>query len=55
VNGKLRGRIQVPAGASEDAHKATALSDAAVKPHLDNKTLVKAIIVPGRLVNLVVK
>ena len=55
VNGKIRARVQVPAGASEAAHKAVALSDAAVRPHIEGKTLVKAVIVPGRLINLVVK
>jgi len=55
VNGKIRSRVLVPAGASEDAHKALALADALVKAHVDGKTLVKAVIVPGRLINLVVK
>ena len=55
VNGKIRARVQVPAGASEEAHKAAALADASVKPHVDGKALVKAVIVPGRLINLVVK
>jgi leucyl-tRNA synthetase len=55
VNGKIRARVQVPAGADEAAHKAVALADPAVRPHVDGKTLVKAVIVPGRLINLVVK
>jgi leucyl-tRNA synthetase len=55
VNGKIRSRVNVPQGASEDAHKALALADAAVKAQVDGKTLVKAVIVPGRLINLVVK
>jgi len=55
VNGKIRARVQVPSGADEAAHKALALQDPAVKPHVDGKTLVKAVIVPGRLINLVVK
>jgi len=55
VNGKIRGRIRIPAGADEDAHRQAAFSDPAIKAHLDGKSLVKAIIVPGRLVNLVVK
>jgi leucyl-tRNA synthetase len=55
VNGKIRARVQVPSGADEEAHKTVALSDPAVKPHIDGKTLLKAVIVPGRLINLVVK
>jgi leucyl-tRNA synthetase len=55
VNGKIRARVQVPSGADEEAHKTVALSDPAVKPHIAGKTLLKAVIVPGRLINLVVK
>ncbi|HQZ16803.1 MAG TPA: leucine--tRNA ligase [Vicinamibacteria bacterium] len=55
VNGKIRARVQVPSDADEAAHKVIALQDPAVKPHVDGKTLVKAVIVPGRLINLVVK
>ena len=55
VNGKIRGRVRVAAGASDDTHRETALNDPAVKPHVEGKSIVKSIIVPGRLVNLVVK
>jgi len=55
VNGKVRSRVSVAAGADEETHKAAALADPGVKTHMDGKTLVKAIIVPGRLINLVVK
>ena len=55
VNGKLRARVLVPAGADDAAHKAQALADPGVKAHVEGKTMVKAIIVPGRLINLVVK
>ena len=55
VNGKLRARVKVPAGASEEAHRQIALDDSGVKTHVDGKTIVKAVIVPGRLINLVVK
>jgi leucyl-tRNA synthetase len=55
VNGKVRSRVSVAAGADEETHKAAALADLGVKTHMDGKTLVKAIIVPGRLINLVVK
>ncbi|MEW6490090.1 MAG: leucine--tRNA ligase [Thermodesulfobacteriota bacterium] len=55
VSGKVRGRIEVPAGAAEDEVRATALADENVCRHLEGKTLVKAVYVPGRLLNLVVK
>ena len=55
VNGKVRGRVLVAAGADEAAHEAAARADAKVAQQLDGKTIVKKIIVPGRMVNFVVK
>lgn len=55
VNGKIRGRVLVAAGADDSEHKARALDDPAVRTHVGGKTLVKAIVVPGRLINLVVR
>ena len=55
VNGKLRARISVPHGSSEDEVKAAALADANVQAHTAGKTLVKAIYVQGKMLNLVVK
>jgi leucyl-tRNA synthetase len=54
VNGKLRDRIEVPAGITEEAAKELALSSARVKPHVEGRELRKSVYVPGRLVNLVV-
>ncbi len=54
VNGKLRGRIEVDAGADKDAILSQARSDENVSRHLEGKTLRKEIYVPGKLVNLVV-
>jgi leucyl-tRNA synthetase len=54
VNGKLRGRVTVPVGASEDEVRARVLADANVARHIAGKSLKKAIVVPGKLVNLVV-
>ncbi|AJE04893.1 leucine--tRNA ligase [Geobacter pickeringii] len=54
VNGKLRGKVTVPAGAAEDEVKAAAFSDEKVKPWLDGKQVRKAIYVPGKLLNIVV-
>ncbi|WP_178863567.1 leucine--tRNA ligase [Thiomicrorhabdus cannonii] len=55
VNGKLRGKIEVAADADQATILATAKADADVLKYIDGKELVKEIVVPGRLVNLVVK
>jgi leucyl-tRNA synthetase len=55
VNGKLASVVTVPAGSDEATIKAAALADAKVQPRIAGKTLVKVIVVPGKLVNLVVK
>ena len=53
VLGKMRARVMVPAGA--DAAAMQAAAESAVAKHIEGKTVVKAICVPGKLVNLVVK
>ena len=53
VLGKMRARVMVPAGADSAAMQAAA--ESAVAKWIDGKTVVKAICVPGKLVNLVVK
>lgn len=53
VMGKLRGKVMVPRTASKDEMEAAALE--AVAEKLEGKTVVKCIVVPGRLVNFVVK
>jgi leucyl-tRNA synthetase len=55
VNGKLVTVVKVPAGSDEAAVKAAALADEKVKARIEGKTVVKVIVVPGKLVNLVVK
>ncbi|MEY3176266.1 MAG: Leucine-tRNA ligase [Planctomycetota bacterium] len=55
VSGKLRGKIIVPAGLDAAALQAAAEADPQVRRHLEAKTVVKVICVPGRLVNFVVK
>ena len=55
VNGKLVNVVKVPADSDDAAVKATALADEKVKNRIDGKTVVKVIVVPGKLVNLVVK
>ena len=53
VNGKVKTRITVAADAAEDTIRETAL--AAVSNAIAGKDVVKAIVIPGRLVNVVVK
>jgi leucyl-tRNA synthetase len=55
VNGKLRGRVVVPAGASEDLVVERALADEKVQSAIAGRQVVKKIFVPGKLLNLVVK
>jgi leucyl-tRNA synthetase len=55
VNGRLRDKITVPAGASQDVIFAAAEAATNVKPWLAGKSIVKRLYVPGKLVNIVVK
>lgn len=55
INGKLRGKVMVPAGADEAVVLAAAREDQRIAEMLLGKALVKSIYVPGRLVNLVIK
>jgi leucyl-tRNA synthetase len=55
VNGKLRGRIEAPAEADNAALEALARADAKVAEHLSGKKVIKVIVVPGKMVNFVVK
>ncbi len=54
INGKVRARLEVPAGITEEAARETALSDENVQRHIGGKEIRKVICVPGRLVNIVV-
>ena len=54
VNGKVRARLTVPAGADSDAMEAAARADARVGELLAGATVRKVVVVPGRLVNFVV-
>ncbi len=55
VNGKLRGRVTVPADASEEFVLDKAFADEKVKSAIAGKQIAKKIYVPGKMVNLVVK
>ncbi|MGV0431146.1 leucine--tRNA ligase [Corynebacterium sp. 20_84] len=55
INGKVRARVDVPAEAAKDEIESIALADERVAGLIEGKNLVKTIVVPGRMVNLVVK
>ncbi|MBZ5534506.1 MAG: leucine--tRNA ligase [Acidobacteriia bacterium] len=55
INGKVRGRILVAADVSEAEMRERALGDTKVKSWVGDKTVVKFIVVPKRLVNIVVR
>jgi leucyl-tRNA synthetase len=55
VNGKTRGKVTVAADLAGPALEAAVMAQEGVRRHIDGKTVVKTIVVPGRLVNVVVK
>jgi leucyl-tRNA synthetase len=55
VNGRLRGHIQVAFGTGTKELEAAALANKKVEPFLAGKQVLKIVVVPDRLVNIVVK
>ena len=55
VNGKLRGEITIGVDEEEDSIKEKALNNENVTKFTDGKTIVKVIVIKGRIVNIVVK
>jgi leucyl-tRNA synthetase len=55
VNGKLRDRVQAPTDAGPEELKELCLMAPNVQAHLQGKEVLKEIVVPGKLVNLVVR
>jgi leucyl-tRNA synthetase len=55
VDGKLRDRVEVDADADEKAARAAALESPKVQEHLAGREVAKAVLVPGRLINLVTR
>jgi leucyl-tRNA synthetase len=55
VNGKLRGKITVPVNLSQNEIIQLAKQCDKILPYLENKTIIKEIYVPGKLINFVVK
>ena len=54
VNGKLRGKLVVPAAADRDAIEAAARASPEVAKHAAGAPVKKVVVVPGRLVNVVI-
>jgi leucyl-tRNA synthetase len=55
INGKVRARLTVPAGISEDQLRELAVADPQVVKHLGGRTPAKVVVAGGRLVSIVVK
>ena len=55
IDGKLRDRVEVDAGAADKEVRAAALASAKVQEHLAGREVSKAVVVPGRLINLVTR
>ena len=55
VNGKLRSKVIVPFDTSKEDLERIALADAKVRPWVEGKAISKVVVVPGKLVNIVVK
>ncbi len=55
VNGRVRASLEVPVDIAKDELEALALDDERVQKHTEGKNVARVIVVPGRLVNVVVK
>ncbi len=55
INGKFRGTVSVPADASKDEVASIVKADAKIASQIEGKTIVKEIIVPGKIANIIVK
>ncbi len=55
VNGKVRGEITIGVNDDEDTIKDIALNNENVKKFIDGKEIVKMIVIPGRIVNIVIR
>ena len=55
INGKVRSVVMIPAEATKEAILEAAKADEKVKAAIDGKTVIKEIVVPGKIINIVVK
>jgi leucyl-tRNA synthetase len=53
VNGKVRCKLSVSAGASDDLVKKQALAEENIQRHLEGRDIIKMVVVPGKLLNIV--
>ena len=53
VNGKVRDRLEIPAGTSKEETEQSALAAPKIQSYLEGKQIEKVIVVPERLVNIV--
>ena len=53
VNGKVRERLEIPAGTSKEETEKSALAAPKIQPYLEGKQIRKVVVVPDRLVNIV--
>jgi len=55
INGKLRATVTVPVNSEKDAVIAAAMLDTRVSSMVEGKTVVKEILVPNKILNLVIR
>lgn len=55
INGKVKAKLEVPSGLSKEEFEQECLGTDSVKALIDNRTVVKIVAVPGKLINFVVK
>jgi leucyl-tRNA synthetase len=55
VNGKVRDKIEVPVGVDEETARSLAIETEGARRHTAGKEIVKVVVVPGRLVNIVIR
>jgi leucyl-tRNA synthetase len=55
INGKVRGKIRIPAKAGQQLAHEAAFQEESILSHVNGKTVVKEVFVPGRIYNIVVK
>jgi len=55
INGKIKDRVKVAAGASKEEQQQAALDSAKIKTLLEGKNIVKIIVVPGKMVSIVIR
>ena len=55
VNGKVRDRVTAPTGAPKDELERLALAASGIQAQIDGKTIVRVVVVPDKLVNIVVR